>query len=140
MEIEELKSAWKDACDLEYNNSQKCWEINVEKTKDRFEKDTYYDKKGVLRWNSNDSVPPDHCLSKFAHAEMIDWEYAWICSKIGEQEKIAFLTQMNNDLPEEWDANPEVLMEARMNVDEGVNEVYTPLYKMNLKTGKCYKL
>jgi len=105
----------------------------------KFNDDAYRDTDGIVRWKSNDSIPPDHCLAGFVLHGLLSIDDAMRMNEIRKREDEDFLTRAFNDLPNEWDADPETLMEARANTDDEETELVSVLGRLNLKTGKWRK-
>ena len=116
------------------------WEIDPEKGKDNF-KNAYIDNKGFLRWKSNKAIPPDHCLSVFAHIGLISWDFAKKCDQKRQDEDDAFWTNARKNLPEEVDVDDEFLAEARSELGDEANGLIHPLgMQLDVKRKKWVKL
>lgn len=115
------------------------WVLDVEKAKREF-KEAHFDEKGILRWNSNNNIPPDECLACFAAVGLISWKDAVKFDLISEKETIAFLSKAYESLPDEWDADEEELAEARANADDGDTFVNPIGAMLDLKSGKWKKM
>lgn len=116
------------------------WEINPEEGKKEFN-GSYIDKNGIIRWKSNDQVPPDHCLSVFAHLGLITWKTAKESNAIQEQETNAFLTKAYQNLPDETDADDEFMFEARAALGNDIDGLINPIgMKLDAKRKKWIKI
>jgi len=97
------------------------------------------DKNGVLRWKTNNRIPPDHELSLWVKLGFISMKEAKIMNQISKKEDNLFFLKAYESMPEEWDANPEMLADARANAD-GNRFLVNPMgSSINLKTGKWTK-
>jgi hypothetical protein len=115
------------------------WALDIEKVKKEFN-EAHLDNKGILRWNSNNSIPPDECLACFAAIGLISWKDAVKFDFISENETMEFLAKAYKSLPDEWDADEEELAEARANADNGDTFVNPIGAMLDLKSGKWKKM
>jgi hypothetical protein len=137
---EKFEDKWHSSLNTKFDRVNKKWVFDGEKAKKSFE-GTKYDDNGVLRWQSNDRIPPSESLCSFAKAGLIEWKYAKGIEKILEIENQQFLLKLYKSIPKEFEAEPEILNEARANFDEDTEVVYlNPFTQMNLKTGKCKRI
>lgn len=104
------------------------WYFDAEKARRDFEEQAYIDAEGVVRWKSNNSVPPDDCLAAFEEAGS-QFDRA-LAEAVSDRELGEFLEAYRRNPPV---YSGETLAEMRNEFGEGAEVV-------NIVTGRKIKL
>lgn len=78
----------------------------------------YIDDKGVVRWKSNDRVPPQDCLEQIYKSGAISEVKYELSQIIRDEETSAFLADYRKRM-ENYEPSPEELFEMRATFGEG---------------------